>query len=96
MNYNIVGWVTRAATRVRNVKFAKKLSRQGRVFQRRYLLQENYNGLVCSDVMGPFEVPSNTGMKYITTFILKSTKYAMVYPMRSKSEIVSKFEEFYK
>jgi hypothetical protein len=79
-----------------NCEVCKVAKQTRKSFPKKNLLQENYNGLVCPDVMGPFEVPSNTGMKYIATFILKSTKYAMVYPMRSKSEIVSKFDEFYK
>ena len=46
--------------------------------------------------MGPFEVPSNTGMRYIATFILKSTRYDMAYPMRNKVEVLTKFEEFHR
>jgi hypothetical protein len=30
------------------------------------------------------------------TFILKNTMYAVVYPIRNKSEVVTKFEEFRK
>ncbi len=65
-------------------------------FPRKNVLLQDYSGLVCSDVMGSFEVPSNSGIKYVATFILKKIKYAKVYPIRNKSEVVTKFEEFYK
>ncbi len=46
--------------------------------------------------MGPFEVPSNSGFKYIVTFILKKTRYTTVYPIRTNAEVKAKFEEFVK
>ena len=58
--------------------------------------QDNHHGLIQSDVMGPFEVASNSGMKYAATFIVKDTRYVSVYPMRNKSEVVEKFQEFFK
>jgi hypothetical protein len=65
-------------------------------FPKKNLLLQDYSGLVCSDVMGPVKVPSNSGMKYVANFNLKNTKYAEVYPIRNKSEVVTKFEDFYK
>jgi hypothetical protein len=42
---------------------------------------------------GPFEVPSNSGWNISQRLFWK---YAEVYPIRNKSEVVTKFEEFYK
>ncbi len=58
--------------------------------------QENDKGLVQSDVMGPFEVTSNSGMKYVATFIVTETRYVAAYPMRNKFEVVEIFQQFFK
>ena len=55
----------------------------------------NHEGLIQSDVMGPIEPASNSGLKYVVTFIVKETRFISVYPMRNKSEVVEKFQEFY-
>ena len=46
--------------------------------------------------MEPFEVASNSGMKYVATFIVKKTRFIVAYPVRNKSETAEKFHEFYK
>jgi hypothetical protein len=34
-------------------------------FPKKNLIEQDHSGLVCSDVMGPFEVPSNSGFKWL-------------------------------
>ena len=72
-----------------------KISKQTRKSFPKNSNQENFVGLIQSDVMGPFEVPSNSGMKYVVTFIIKDTRFVSVYPMRNKDDVVEKFQEFF-
>jgi IS30 family transposase len=75
------------------VKCVTAQSKQENVFQRKNI-EEDHSGLVCSNVMGRFEVPSNSGFKYIVTFIIKKTRHVTEYPVRTKAEVGVKFEEY--
>ncbi len=55
---------------------------------------ENPLELVYSDVLGPFEVASLSGSKYVVTFIDEYTKYAVVKYMSNKSQVLDKFKEY--
>ena len=79
---------------VKNCEVCNSAKQTRKRFPKKKREQVDQSGLVCSDVMGPFEEPSNSGMKYVVTFILKKTRYVSVYPIRNKS-VPSKFEEFY-
>lgn len=50
--------------------------------------------LVHSDVFGPVKQASNSGKKYMVTFIDTFSRYTWVYFMKEKSETFSKFKEF--
>ena len=50
--------------------------------------------LVHSDVCGPMNVNSIGGSKYVLSFTDDYTKYVTVYFLRSKSEVLSKFQEY--
>ena len=54
----------------------------------------NILDLVHSDVLGPVEVPSIGGSRYIITFIDDHSKWIAEYTMRKKSEALSRFIEF--
>ena len=71
------------------------ISKQTRKSFPKKSIQDNFVGLIQSDVMGPFEVASNSGMKFVVTFIVKDTKFISAYPMRYKDDVVEKFQEFY-
>ena len=45
--------------------------------------------------MGPFQVSSNSGMKFAITFIVKDTRFVSVYPLIYKDDVIEKFQEFY-
>ena len=45
--------------------------------------------------MGPFEVSSNSGMKFAVTYFVKDTQFVSVYPIRYKDDVIEKFQEFY-
>ena len=50
--------------------------------------------LVHSDVLGPIEVPSLGGARYVITFIDDYSKWISHYCMKAKSEALSKFQLF--
>ncbi len=52
------------------------------------------DSMVCSDVMGPITPSTNRGFKYVVTFTLMKSKYLMVYPLRTKGDVLVKFAEF--
>jgi hypothetical protein len=60
-------------------------------FPKKNLLLLEYSGLVCSGVW-PFQVPSNIGMKYVATFILKNTKVCRSIYMYDTKQIWSRNE----
>ncbi|PKU70250.1 Retrovirus-related Pol polyprotein from transposon TNT 1-94 [Dendrobium catenatum] len=51
--------------------------------------------IVHSDVWGPSPTISLNGFRYFVTFIDEHTKYCWVYPLTLKSDVFSKFQEFY-
>ena len=55
-----------------------------------------FDGIVCSDVLGPITPASRSGFKYIVSFIMMKSRYVTVYPLRKKSEVVSAFTRFYR
>ena len=50
--------------------------------------------LIHSDLCGPMNVESIGGSKYVLTFTDDHTRYVTVYFLKSKSEVLSKFEEY--
>ena len=50
--------------------------------------------IVHSDIMGPFEVDSNGGSRYVCTFIDDKSRYAFVYMLCTKGEVFTKFTSF--
>ena len=50
--------------------------------------------IVHSDVCGPMQVESKGGSKYMLTFTDDYSRYTTVYFLKSKSEVLSKFQEF--
>ena len=50
--------------------------------------------LIHSDLCGPMNVESIGGSKYALTFTDDYTRYVTVYFLKSKSEVLSKFEEY--
>ncbi|CAB4021584.1 Retrovirus-related Pol poly from transposon TNT 1-94, partial [Paramuricea clavata] len=50
--------------------------------------------LIHSDLCGPMNVDSIGGSKYVLTFTDDHTRYVTVYFLKSKSEVLSKFEEY--
>ncbi len=50
--------------------------------------------LIHSDLCGPMNVESIGGSKYVLTFTDDYTRYVTVYFLKSKSEVLSKFEEY--
>jgi hypothetical protein len=79
-----------------NCEVCHSAKQSRKCFSTKNLIEKDHSGLLCSDVMGPFEAPSNSGFKFIVTFILKKTSYTTVYPIRTKAQVKAKFEEFVK
>ena len=52
--------------------------------------------LVHTDVMGPFEVPTARGARYVVTFTDDMSRYRTVYLMKEKSETLDCFVKFHK
>jgi transposase InsO family protein len=50
--------------------------------------------LIHSDVCGPMQTNSVSGKKYLLTFIDDFSRYAVIYFLREKSEVLEKFKEF--
>lgn len=50
--------------------------------------------LVHSDVCGPMQTMSPSGKRYILTFIDDYSKYAVIYLLAHKSEVIEKFKEY--
>ena len=50
--------------------------------------------IVHSDVCGPMQVESKGGSKYMLTFTDDYSRYTTVYFIKSKSEVLSKFQEY--
>ena len=42
------------------------------------------DSVVCSDVVGPITPASNSGYRYIVTFIMMKSRYVTTYPLRKK------------
>lgn len=53
------------------------------------------NAVVCSDVLGPITPASESGYKYLVTFIIMKNRYVSVYPLRKKSDISGTLISFY-
>lgn len=66
------------------IKFPQKSENRAKV-----LLQ-----LVHSDVCGPMQTQSPSGKRYVLTFIDDFSKFATVYLLKEKSEVLSCFKEF--
>jgi len=50
--------------------------------------------IVYSDVCGPFPVESITRARYFVTFIDDFTRYTVVVPLRSKSDVFDAFKTY--
>lgn len=50
--------------------------------------------LIHSDVVGKITPTTKGGSKYFVTFIDDYTRYAVVYPMKTKGEVLDKFDEY--
>ena len=52
------------------------------------------DSIVCSDVLGPVTPASKSGYRYVLTFMMLKSRYAMVYPLRKKSEVTEAFKQY--
>lgn len=52
------------------------------------------NDIICSDVLGPITPSSNSGYRYVVSFIMMKCRYITIYPMRKKDEVLVKFMKF--
>ena len=50
--------------------------------------------LVHTDVCGPFPVPSIGGSRYFVSFVDDHTRFAWIYPIRSKSDVFDRFKQW--
>ena len=50
--------------------------------------------VIHSDVCGPMSIPTFSGKRYFVTFIDDKSRYCVVYLMKKKSEVATKFAEF--
>ena len=50
--------------------------------------------LVHSNVCGPMLIQSLSGMRYFVTFIDDATRKLLLYPIRSKDQVLGVFKEF--
>ena len=50
--------------------------------------------IIHSDVCGPMQINSIGGSRYILSFIDDFSRYAMVYFLKSKSEVIEKFKQY--
>ena len=50
--------------------------------------------MIHSDVCGPMSVATFSGKRYFVTFIDDKSRYCMVYLLKNKSEVATKFAEF--
>jgi hypothetical protein len=71
---------------------------QGKLCKKQFKFSQNRATdlleLVHSDLVGPMEVPSVSGMKYILTFVDGCSRNIFVYYLKHKSDVVSKFKAF--
>lgn len=49
---------------------------------------------VLSDICGPFRTQAICGSRYFATFIDECSRYCKVYPLKSRDEIASAFDEY--
>lgn len=49
---------------------------------------------VHSDVVGPFQTPTPSGNRYFVTFIDERSRFATVYLIRRKSDVLDRFKEY--
>ena len=49
---------------------------------------------VCSDVLGPVTPASKSGYRYVVTFMMMKSRYAMLYPLRKKSDVTEAFKKY--
>ena len=50
---------------------------------------------MCSDVLGPVTPASKSGYRYVVAFMLMKNRYAMIFPMRKKSEDAQDLKKYY-
>ena len=53
------------------------------------------DSVVCSDVLVPITPASKSGYRYVVTFMMMKSRYAMIYPLRKKSEVTEAFKRYY-
>ena len=51
------------------------------------------DSIVCSDVLGPITPASRSDYRYVATFMMMKSRYAMVYPLRKKSDVTKAFKQ---
>ena len=49
--------------------------------------------VIHSDVWGPAQTPTLGGCRYYVTFIDDHSRYAWIFPMKKKSEVLSHFQK---
>lgn len=52
------------------------------------------DSIVCSDVLGPITLASKSGYRYVVTFMMMKSRFAMINPLRKKSDVLEAFKKY--
>ena len=52
------------------------------------------DSIVCSDVLGPITPASRSDYRYVAKFMMMKSRYAMVFPLRKKSDATKAFQKY--
>ena len=50
------------------------------------------DSIICSDVLGPISPASRSDYRYVATFMMMKSRYAMIFPLRKKSYVNKAFQ----
>ena len=87
------GLVTRMRTRIKRLQ-RRRSSIRGNSVSERDARSTGQQRRWHSDVVGKITPTSKGGSSYFVTFIDDYSRYTVVYPMKAKSEVLQKFDEY--
>ena len=89
----VIGLPAFESKRVDRVCEACQLGKQHRLpFPKESSASKGLLDVIHSDVWGPAQTPTLGGCRYYVTFIDDHSRYAWIYPMKKKSEVLSHFQ----
>uniref|UniRef100_A0AAV1V3K5 Integrase catalytic domain-containing protein n=1 Tax=Peronospora matthiolae TaxID=2874970 RepID=A0AAV1V3K5_9STRA len=80
LDSNVVCDICATAKQVRKTFHSTKADAEARESHR-------MDSVICSDVLGPITPASRSTYRYVATFMMMNSRFAMVFPLRKKSEV---------